>query len=349
MRPLPLIIILILFPLFTAYSQVSDSSITGSDQKSSSTKLALAYYKIKFTKEQRKQLAQVNLELMLHVDSEGNLTLEDVKGTTDEAIIDSLKRTTRLAPKFPPRIVNGAKEEAIYFMEFQYPKRTISQGAFTPFNSLGYKRYALDDFEFIRKSGRRMDMVFGGTSNGFLGQAGNHLGVGGGMKIDFMFTGKKGYGLGFITSFYGNKLKKEYQLNTSREQYSTPPTMVMGASLSKFIAQQERREFTLQVDICYAIQNLTARLTETDQGWIQLQGFSPGVVANYLIKIGKDHPDYYYGSPFLRNNYINLHGAIRPVFYNLKQASGTLVEFGISYRMGLHQIREYKLKPEAVE
>ncbi|PSR54360.1 hypothetical protein AHMF7605_12985 [Adhaeribacter arboris] len=165
------------------------------------------------------------------------------------------------------------------------------------------------------------------------------------MKMDLMFTGKKGISGGLIMSFYGNKLKQEYHLFTSRDQNSAPPTMLLGVGVNKFIFQQEHREFNLQLAVCYAIQNITPKLNESDQEWTQLEGFSPGLVANYLVKIGKDKVGYYYGSPLLRNNYLNFHGAIRPVFFHLKQASGLMLELEISYRMGLHAVSEYKLKP----
>ncbi|PSR54359.1 hypothetical protein AHMF7605_12980 [Adhaeribacter arboris] len=75
--------------------------------------------------------------------------------------------------------MDGVKVNAPYFMQFNFPKYRIREEPLYPSNNLSYKEYTLEDFEYIRKAGRRVDLVFGGVFNGFMGNAGKHLGVGG--------------------------------------------------------------------------------------------------------------------------------------------------------------------------
>lgn len=330
--------------IFLGSSLVAQVDSLDSGPKGGLSKLALIYYKIDFTPEQRQMLEDRDLELIFTVDKTGRAILEDVNGVDDPAIIDSLKRKTPMLPEFYTHTTDGVEEHSIFFMKIQFPRyKVIQHYTFTRYGE--YKEPQLSDYEYIHKSGKRMDVLAGGIFNGFTGQANDHLRPGGGMKIDLVFSGKR-FGGGLVMNFYGNSLKKNYSLNTTREQNDAPVTFLMGLSGSKSIFQKDKRELMLQVELCYASQNVTKRLDKYDDDYVQLQGFSPGIVAHYLIQIGKDRLSYYYGRPALFNHYINLHGAIRPVIFNLSQASGVMLEVGISYRMGLHFVDEYKLRSE---
>lgn len=330
--------------IFFGSSLVAQVVNLDSGPKGGLSKLALIYYKIDFTPEQRKILEDRELELIFSVDKTGKAILEEVNGIDDPAIIDSLKRKDPALPAFYPDTTDGV-EESIFFMKIQFPRYAVAQNfGFSSYRE--YKEPRLSDFEYIHKSGKRMDVLIGGIFNGFIGRANEYLRPGGGMKIDLMFSGKKGFGGGLVMNFYGNSLKKDYPLTTTREQNDAPVTLLVGLSGSSSLFQKDRRELTLQAELCYASQNVTKRLDKYDEDYVQLQGFSPGIVAHYLIQIGRDRLSYYYGQPALFNHYINLHAAVRPVFFNLSQASGIMLEAGISYRMGLHFVDAYQLKSE---
>ncbi|WP_026462178.1 hypothetical protein [Adhaeribacter aquaticus] len=341
---------LLLFSLsIPAFSQTTSNLNAEARPQDGLNKLALAYYKIKFTKEQRKALEGLELEFIYNIDAQGTPVLEQVNGINDVAILDSLKNTTQALPKFHPKTVNGKTESTLYFMKLTFPKyNTVGEPAHS-FNGFNYQVLKLEDFEYIQKSGSRFDLVFGVVSNGFGGNAGKHLSAGGGMKMDLLVTGEKGYGAGLNMSFYGNQFKMPYNLATDREQNSAPPTLLVGALLNKFISQKKHQNINVQLELNYAIQNVTPRLNDADEDWIQLHGFSPGLVVNYMFKIGKEKPMNYYGNPTLSNNYINVHCAIRPILFNLKQASGVMFELGLAYRLGLHAIKDYKIKSEVIQ
>ncbi|WP_276495686.1 hypothetical protein [Pontibacter litorisediminis] len=307
----------------------------------------MPFYKINFSKEQQELLQEKEIELIFFIDVDGTPVLEDVKGIDDAAILDSLQQAATSVPMFYPRTVNGVKESALYFLQFQLPKyetKEVSiqhQGIFRT----KYKEPTYEDFEYIHKSGQRLDVLLGLTGNAFLGKPGEYLHPGGGMKVDLMYTGKKGIGGGMVMSFYGNKLKQSYPISSSREQNSAPPTLLLGLAANKAFAVKDRTEFKAQVELAYAIQNVTPKLENEDKDWVQLEGFSPGLVLSYLVKLGKDKPSINYGTPSITNHYLNIHAALRPVIFNLKQATGVMAEVGVSYRLSSHFVDEYRLKP----
>jgi len=83
--------------------------------------LAVKYYGIDFTKEQRQLLKDKEVELIFQVDSEGKHKLSEVNGISDKEIIDSLKQKTKEVENFLPRIRNGIAEPSIYFIKFEFP------------------------------------------------------------------------------------------------------------------------------------------------------------------------------------------------------------------------------------
>jgi len=55
---------------------------------------------------------------------------------------------------------------------------------------------------------------------------------------------------------------------------------------------------------------------------------------------------YYYGSPVLLENNLNLHFGLRYIKLSINEATGLMAEFGVSYRMVIKGVNEYKLKDE---
>jgi len=243
--------------------------------------------------------------------------------------------------KFNPQIRNGTPEPSIYFLKLTFPTYKFTQHRYGILQGSAYNEAKLDDFEYLIESGQRFDMTIGGLANQFIGKPAQHLGFGGGMKIDLSYAGKNNLIYGLNMSFYGNKLKKDYPINSTREQLKGPPTLLVGLIFGKWYGQ-----FNIQGEINIAIQNITEKIGENDPGWVQLNGWSPGLIVNYPIKFGKSDPMYYYGAPSLLENDLNIHLGVRYIKLSLKEATGLMVELGFSYRMSLKGIKEYKLKDE---
>lgn len=336
---------LLFLTTFPIHGQVIDSLNAIPGPINGVNELALAYYKIDFSKEQRAKLEGVELEFIFNVDTIGQATLEKVHGISDSTILEMMRNKTKNDVKFHSRTVNGEKEASIYFMKLRFPTYQAIRNQLGYFGIYKTPRYDMDDFEQLNFSGTRLDVLFGVVTNGFLGSASNYLGVGGGMKIETMLRGrgKKGFGGGLVMSFYGNKLKKDFPIASLRLQNSAPPTLFIGLALSKSVISEKRRELILQLELNAAVQNITAKLGDMDKEWTQFKGFSPALVAHYLVQFGKSRFTHY-AEPMITNHYINFHGAIRPVFYGFKQANGVMLELGFSYRLVGKYVEDYKLK-----
>jgi len=303
--------------------------------------LAIKYYGINFTKEQRLALKDKEIEFIFHIDEYGNPTLSEINGINNPAIIDSLRNKTNEIEPFNPRIRNGTSEPSIYFMQLIFPTYKMTKSRFGLLQGAAYNEAKLEDFEYITPANTRLDMTIGGVLNQFIGDPAKHLRLGGGMKVDISITGKKSYIYGLNMSFYGNKLKTDYPLNTTREQFTTPPTLLVGAVFGKWF-----NKISIQSELNIAVQNITEKIGDNDPEWVQLKGWSPGVVVNYPINLGKPNPMYYYGRPALFENNLNLHLGLRYLFLSIPQASGIMAEFGLSYRMTLKGVKAYKLNDE---
>jgi hypothetical protein len=308
------------------------------------SRLAIYYFKINFSKEQRALLEQTELEFIYSVDERGKPTLEKVNGITDPAIIDSLIRQTLIIPYFNPKLIDGKAEASVYFMKLKFPHYGSQESIMLGNEFLTFRKLKLDDFESIEYRGE-MDILIGGMMNTFNGTAQEYLGTGGGMKIEMLFTGKKNWGGGLAMDFYGNKLKQPYPIASTREQAKAPPTLLIGGFLSKkFNQEQGDNEIIFQLDANMALQNVVYREDNNDDGYVQFFGFSPALVVHYNIAVGRIRPSFYYFKPAMNRSFVNMNMALRPLFYDNKAANGVMLEFGLSWRLRTRFIESYQLK-----
>lgn len=303
--------------------------------------LAVKYYGIDFTKAQRELLKEKEIEFIFQIDENGNPTLSEINGINDPDIIDSLKNKTNEIGIFNPQITNGVAQPSIYFMQLVFPTYKMTPRKLGVIQGAAYKEAKLEDFEYIKEANRTFEMLIGGMGSQFMG---NNLGFGGGMKTEFLFSTKTNYLFGLNTSFYGNKLKTDYSINTTRKQNSSPTTMLVGFIFGKWF-----NKINIQSEFNLAIQNITPRENINDPDWVQFKGWSPGVIVNYPMRIGKKIPMYYYGSPSILENNINFHLGLRYLFLSIPEANGAMIEVGLSYRMTMKRIKEFKLKDEFLQ
>ncbi|MGB4972683.1 MAG: hypothetical protein WBO32_08485 [Cyclobacteriaceae bacterium] len=303
--------------------------------------LALQYFKINFSKEQRSHLEANELELIFMVDEVGNALLEKVNGTEDQAIIDSLYNKTLTVAKFIPQQVDGKDVPSVYFMILRFPQyKSIRFNNYS--NAWRFGRPTLEDLEDYTLGGR-WDMLIGGVMNQFTGRPSDYLKTGGGMKFDFIFTGRKNFGMGLIMSVYGNSSKMDYPINTLRPQDPAPSTMIIGLATYQRLTEKERSEVSLQFELGYATQNIVTREYGSDY-WLQLRGYSPGVTLNYLIQLGKKSLSQYYYEPIILSHHLNIHMSMRYIVLDLREATGPMVEIGLAYRMRMNFFKDLKFK-----
>ncbi len=334
---------LLLFSL-DAHSRNIDSTYQEGRPKGGINELALLYYGIEFTKEQREKIEGVEVEYIFEVDETGKARLVELNGISDAAVVDSLMSKNKEMVEFYPSIKNGIAISSIYFMKMTFPSYQHRKSAKGLWMADTYREAKLEDFEVLEKANRRLDIVIGGAVNQFIGSPSEYLKIGGGMKTDITYTNKHLFYCGLLMDIYFNGRKKDYPIASTREQHPSVSSIAMGLVLGKWYDK-----FGVQLQLGFAAQNVTEKLDDSDKDWVQFRGFSPGLVVHYPIKFGRDKPYYYYGTPTIYSNYVNFHFGVRQWFLSEKEASGLMLELGLGYRLVVHGVKEYKFRKEYLE
>jgi hypothetical protein len=299
-------LISLIISLTLGISIAQGQEIQNAEPHNGLSNLAIHFYSIDLTNEQRAILNDTEIELIFLIDSLGVPILKDINGLSDQNIIDSLKKSIYKIPKFYPKKVNGKSEESIYFLKLSFPSYRMTEEKLQYMQSLSFKKVKLADFEFIEKSNSSIDVVFSGQLNQFIGHPQQHLKTGGGMKIDISYTSTKKYNYGLDMSFYGNTLKLPYILQSNKEQLSGPPSLFVGAFLGK-----KMNRFNINFEMNLFVQNITQKINDRKEDWVQFKGWSPGFTIHYPIKFGKDIPRFQFGDLTIYNNCINLNFGLK--------------------------------------
>lgn len=302
--------------------------------------LASEYLTIKFSKEQHDRVDGVELEFIYDVDENGNPILQMINGISDSDLIDSFKLKTTKLKKFQPRVEEGLAIPSVYFMKFTFPKSELNSNQSRLIEASTYNEEEFSDFEYIEESGHRFDILFGGSLISFWGEPSTYHRAGGGIFLNMDYTRKNKLIYGFNLGVYGSQLKKEFPVNSARQQIN-PLTGLMGVHVGTWI-----NKFCIQGQVNFAFQNLTQKVGNEDPDWVQLNGWSPGIVMHYPIEIGAKKTQYNYGRPSILVHHLNLHCGLRYLSLSLNEASGIMLEFGVSYRMASRGILYYKFKDE---
>lgn len=140
-------------------------------------------------------------------------------------------------------------------------------------------------------------------------------------------------------NIYSNKLKQNLPINTTKEQFMAPSTILIGVTFGRWI-----NKINIQTEITIAAQNITEKINENDTDWVKLKGWSPGIVVNYPFAISKERPYYYTGPPSLVSLNLNLHIGLRYMSFSIPESSGLMVEAGLGFRISNSYVSDYKLK-----
>jgi hypothetical protein len=341
MKITPLIAALLLS--FTAFGQSPDTLNRRVEPKGGMAALAIVYYKIDFNPEEIEYLRANEAELIFMVSETGKGKLEKVNDIGMPSIVERMLNDD--LPDFFPEVVDGKPQSAVYFMKLRWPHYS-DMTPVSPYDArpFAYINHRLDEFEFVRYTGVRFDMVFGGVANIVNGTASEYIRNGGGMKMDMMFYGQKNWGGGMVMTFHGNRSKKDYPISTQLPQNPSRMTLFLGAGIGKIFEERGGGHFNLQFEPCWALQNIVTVDPQIRNKPVQASGFSPGFVINYAMRMGKGRMYNYYFVPTVWTSYVNFHLAIRPLMLNVAAASGMMYEAGLSYRMGLRYVSDFKLK-----
>ena len=287
-------------------------------------------YDINFTADQQQILWGRVVRLTLEKDPDGIAVLSQVEGVNDSGIIDSLFHVSRKFPRFPV----SRKSEHYYlevpFLPYSQPERSPLPRDARP-----------DDFAELELSGRYADLLLGLVANSYNGIASNYVYPGGAIRLDVLWGGRR-FATGLALGMYINKARRDYPILTIYEQNRARSTAIVALALAKNIYERDSRKLNIQLDLGYGIHNvISTEKTGTEES-LDFTGFCPGFAVDYMIRVGSDRVVDTYPYPAVRKNWLNLHFALRPLFFNRPQASGLMVEAGVAIRMQMHQIESYE-------
>jgi hypothetical protein len=306
------------------------------------TQVLLPFYSINFTDRQRGLLNGTSAELLFEITEDGIPILDNVQGITDVAIIDSIYHVSRQLPRFEPATRNGIPEPSVYLLKLHFGDRDYHNDS--PNQMEQQAPESRDDFALL-ETGSKLDLLIAGAFNIRDGKAADYLYPGGGMKFDIMVIGKKNFGVGLALGLYGNRLKNDYPIIIPYQQSQSQTTVLIGLAFGKILSENRRSQVFAQFEPCYVIQTVVHLDDYYQDESIEFEGFSPAVVLNYMVSLGRER-FYHYGSPTIVNNFLNIHAAIRPIWLNERSASGIMLEVGIGWRLRGETIRAYKLKDD---
>src|SRR5690606_32620394 len=271
-------------------------------------------------------LSEKDIELIFKIEKDGTPILTKINGVRDTSIQDSLRMKSLSLDPFHPKIVNNIAEESIYFLQLKYPNNKIVGTVNYLYSSLNFAQAKIEDFQHIEIANEGTDMNIGLGINNFIGKPSTYNTYGGGLIMDFSYVSNKNYIYGLNLAVFGNSKLKDYPIHSYREQLKNRSTALIGLSFGKWY-----NNFNIQAEINYAVHNVTERIYDNDPDWIQFRGWSPSIIVNYSLKVGKEKPILYYGLPSVLTNNINFRGGLRYIQFSEKSASGLMFEIGISY------------------
>lgn len=319
-----------------------DTTNTPAEPVGGLNRLALTYYDIEFTAEQRKLLENVDIELIFSVSADGVAQLQSVNGVSNHTLRDSLFAQDPDLPRFHPEIRNDVPVESLYFMRFQFPSYSRRNQKHPFVNPVFMMKVDKDQFSILEESGSGFDMTFQGIFTNHFGKADPYLGPGGGVQLGFEYVIGKGIYVGMGFDMYGNRATDQMTVRDTLPYLDSPFSVAVGFYAGKRLDDR----FSLQFEAYYATIGVTRGDPDEDPEGTDFQGFSPGLFLNYILPINKNHErvSFSISSPVINRFSINFRGGFRGFIMNNAQASGVMFEIGAGIRFGSYFIKRYRMK-----
>lgn len=335
------IVTVILF--FFVLSAIAQTDTTNSPAQpiGGLNRLALVYYDIEFTSEQRALLEGVDIEMGYSVSSEGIAKLMSVNGVQNRALRDSLFAQDSELPGFQPEIRSGIPRESLYFMRFRFPNYDAGKQYYSLYQPFYRAKAEKEEFRILEESGSGFDFTMQGILTNHFGQADQYLLPGAGVQMGFEFLFEKGIYVGLGFDIYGNRTEKQMAVRDSMPYLRAPVSATIG-----LYAGKRFNRFSLQFEAYYATIGVTESDIENDIDGTDYQGFSPGLFLNYTIPVNRNRErvSFNMGSPGIQRFSFNFRGGFRGFIMDNPQASGVMLELGAGIRFGMYFIERYRFK-----
>ncbi len=302
------------------------------------------FNRIRFNTSQLSILSSREISLVFRVDTAGNAALIEVIGVSDSVIMDSIAVAAESIPRFRPTLRAGKAIPSIYIFPMEW--RIASSPALVPPVTVVQVPHALglENIENIIFRSFRMDYFAVGVGNAYGGNVAGHLRPGGGVSIGALAVSHVGFGAGMVLNAYGNKLYTPYSLATSRPQFTYPATVMLGVVVRREMMHKPGVTLACDLELCMTVQSLTEKVTDPDPDWVQLRGFSPGVVLTLGKTLGKEVVGFSAGKTTLSRREVLFTAGVRPLLYALDAARGILIEVGVGLNLSSRGIIYYDEK-----
>ncbi|MFT4667447.1 MAG: hypothetical protein ACI8YQ_001907 [Polaribacter sp.] len=326
-------LVLLLFTFNSSFAQLIDQDASA---PKSVNALALEFYRIDFTKGQRAELEGKELELIFTLSESGRAVLEEVNGLKNQIILDSLKQCTNRLPEFNPKIKNGVAKESLYFLQLIYPTYEMTSTGTGYVPSIEYKKLQSSDFKFIEEKKSGFEYYLGVIINHHLDNPADYIGVGIGVKSDFIWSIRNEIQLGLDFGFYSSKLKQNYPISSIEEQEDWQQSVYGGLLIGK-----KFRKISAQLEFNFAYQDVTERDVDNV---VSFNGWNAGLLFYYPINLNYEIFELNKTKKYIHRLNLNLHLGIRLIQLSEKETQGTIIEFGVGFRFDSHRITNYQLK-----
>lgn len=324
----------------TANAQL-DTTFTQAKPIGGLNRLALVYYDIEFTPDQRKLLENVDVELIFSISDAGVPSLESVNGVTNRALIDSIFAQTPELPRFIPEMRGGIPKQTLFFMQFQFPTYQANVQEFRVPSPFYQQKIEKDEFKVLDETGRGLEFVIHGIFTNHFGNADKYLKPGGGVHMGFEFVAanKLYYGFGF--EMFGNKAAEKMIVTDSLPYSKAPFSATIGFYMGKWFDN-----FSVQAEVNYGSISVIPSDVENDIDGTSFQGFSPGIFVNYPIipKNRRERVTIQGANAYINRFSFNLRGGFRGFIMDNTEANSIMIEVGVGIRFGSYFIKRYRLK-----
>lgn len=336
-------IILLFLVSAAAFGQVMDNPNMKAQPIGGKGELQIVYYRIDFTPEETQYLRTHAAELIFSVSESGIARLEKVNDIGMQSIVNKMLAVNDRLPAFYPERVNGRREAGVYFLYLTWPNYQGTYGLTSPYPAVQFYNPVmrkLSDFSEITYRGPRFDMLLGAFSASFAGNIGKNINRGWGTKFDFMAYGKNGWGGGFGTTMI---IARQWRTDPAQQYTFQNRSHLITLFTGTFgkVFETSVGDFGLQVEPAFGLTDIINR--DQSNKAISL-GFSPGVVAVYMMPLGKGRMGRQYFLPVTYRQYFSFHVAARQIMFNTQESRGTVYEFGMAYRFAQRQVANYKVK-----
>ncbi|MEM8584611.1 MAG: hypothetical protein AAGF87_10095 [Bacteroidota bacterium] len=326
--------LLLTFLLFGTFLNAQKPSYEDPQPSVSMAELVMEYITIDWNDEQWEELAGQEVGLTYLIDKSGRAELRDVRGLSNQSLIDSFYIATDRLPPFSPGRQDGIAVETILSFSFTFPAQQAVMGEWL-FGPPVLEREILQ-----RDFTKTYNAIYVDFTPAFVDHFGNldeYLKPGFGFDIYVGGHWNERWGAALFMVLEGNGKRQPFPEDEFPERDEISTGISIGLAADRVINSGDRGLTYIRSGIGYAAFNAANRLNpDSKEGWVQYRGIQIDASFNHSIRIGKYTPNYYYGGAEASARYsaINFSAGLRYRVLNGQVGNSWHWFVGVGYRFG---------------